>query len=95
MKKLFDPNISHELLAEFDNEVDKLELLRSLAIYMLSYSVALQFCLKNKSLQEIHILHTYIYTHILVHIHTNTYISITYILYTYIYNIYTYISYSF
>ena len=28
MKKLFDPNISHELLAEFDNEVQKLEMLR-------------------------------------------------------------------
>ena len=34
MKKLFDPNISHELLAEFDNEVDKLELLRSLAQHL-------------------------------------------------------------
>ena len=30
VKKLFDPNISAELLAEFDNEVQKLELLRSL-----------------------------------------------------------------
>ena len=28
VKKLFDPNISHELLAEFDNEVQKLEMLR-------------------------------------------------------------------
>jgi len=34
VKKLFDPNISAELLAEFDNEVQKLELLRHPNILM-------------------------------------------------------------
>jgi len=34
VKKLFDPNISHELLAEFDNEVQKLEMLRHPNILM-------------------------------------------------------------
>ena len=49
VKKLFDPNISHELLAEFDNEVQKLEMLRHLFKRICCCSFFLYFYLHQES----------------------------------------------